>query len=234
MQILVSNLGKTRYAETWDLQRRIFELRHRGLIGDVLLLTEHHHVYTLGKGGDENHLLASDDELSREGIEVFRIDRGGDITYHGPGQVVGYPIIDLNSYSPDIHKYLRSLEEVLIQTLAGYGIDGVREEGMTGVWVKGEKVAAIGVKVSKWVTMHGFALNVNTDLQKFNRIIPCGIFHKGVTSLQRLLGREVPIDDVEQKVTESLSAVFGCKAVVEPAEMLRDRVGALQATTSQG
>jgi lipoyl(octanoyl) transferase len=232
MQILVSNLGKTRYAETWDLQRKLFDLRHRGLIDDVLLLTEHNHVYTLGKGGDENHLLASDEELAREGIEVFRIDRGGDITYHGPGQIVGYPIIDLNSYSPDIHKYLRSLEEVIIKTLDGFGIRGEREEGMTGVWVKGEKVAAIGVKVSKWVTMHGFALNVNTDLQKFARIIPCGIFHKGVTSLQRILGREIPLEEVEKKVTESFTAVFGCKAVEEPAERLRSRIESLQAEPS--
>lgn len=229
MQILVSNLGRTRYAETWELQRKLFNLRHRGLIGDVLLLTEHFHVYTLGKGGDENHLLASDDELAREGIEVFRIDRGGDITYHGPGQIVGYPILDLNNYSPDIHKYLRSLEEVLIGALSAFGIEGEREEGMTGVWVKGEKIAAIGVKVSKWVTMHGFALNVNTDLRKFGRIIPCGIFHKGVTSLERILGREVRLEDVELKIMESFATVFGCKTLEEPAERLRIRIESLQA-----
>ena len=118
MQILVSNLGRTRYAETWELQRKLFDLRHRGLIEDVLLYTEHEHVYTIGKGGDENHLLASDEELSKDGTEVFRIDRGGDITYHGPGQMVGYPILDLNQYSPDIHKYLRHLEDVIIGMLS--------------------------------------------------------------------------------------------------------------------
>jgi lipoate-protein ligase B len=180
MELFVSKLGRTRYADAWDLQRRLFDLRHDGLIDDVLLFTEHEHVYTIGKGGDANHLLASEEELLADGTEVFRIDRGGDITYHGPGQVVGYPIIDLNRYGPDIHRYLRSLEEAIILTLEQFGIEGGREEGMTGVWVGGEKIAAIGVKVSKWITMHGFALNVNTDLGKFERIIPCGIFHKEI------------------------------------------------------
>lgn len=224
MQILVSHLGRTRYADTWDIQRKLFDLRLHGLIEDVLLFTEHEHVYTIGKGGDQNHLLASDEELSRDGTEVFRIDRGGDITYHGPGQIVGYPILDLNQFSPDIHKYLRSLEEVIITSLHEFGIDGEREEGMTGVWVGGEKVAAIGVKVSKWITMHGFALNVNTNLQKFERIIPCGIFHKGVTSMQRILGRELSLEEVEQKLTESFAAVFGSHAVVMPVESLRELV----------
>lgn len=233
MQILVSNLGRTRYAEAWDLQQRVFDLRHHGLIDDVLLLTEHEHVYTLGKGGDANHLLASDAELSKDGTEVFRIDRGGDITYHGPGQIVGYPILDLNKYSPDIHKYLRSLEDVLIDLLHAFGIKGEREAGMTGVWVRGEKIAAIGVRVSKWITMHGFALNVNTDLQKFERIIPCGIFHKGITSMQRTLGREVPIEDVERKLTESFSGVFGCTPVLVSAESLRLRIESLQIQSSQ-
>jgi lipoyl(octanoyl) transferase len=228
MQILVSNLGRTRYAEAWDLQQRVFDLRRLGLIDDVLLLTEHDHVYTLGKGGDANHLLASDAELSKNGTEVYRIDRGGDITYHGPGQIVGYPILDLNKYSPDIHKYLRSLEDVLINLLDAFGINGEREEGMTGVWVRGEKIAAMGVKVSKWITMHGFALNVNTDLQKFERIIPCGIFHKGVTSMQRYLGREIALEDVERKLTESFSGVFGCTPVLVSAESLRKRVESLQ------
>jgi lipoyl(octanoyl) transferase len=233
MQILVSNLGRTRYAEAWDLQQRVFDLRLHGLIDDVLLLTEHEHVYTLGKGGDANHLLASDAELSKDGTEVFRIDRGGDITYHGPGQIVGYPILDLNNYSPDIHKYLRSLEDVLIDLLHAFGIKGEREAGMTGVWVRGEKIAAIGVRVSKWITMHGFALNVNTDLQKFERIIPCGIFHKGITSMQRTLGREVPIEDVERKLAESFSGVFGCTPVLVSAESLRQRIESLQIQSSQ-
>jgi lipoyl(octanoyl) transferase len=233
MQITVSHLGRTRYADTWDLQHRLFDLRQHGLIDDVLLLTEHEHVYTLGKGGDSNHLLASEDELSTDGTEVFRIDRGGDITYHGPGQIVGYPILDLNQYSPDIHKYLRSLEDVIIGLLKSYGIKGEREEGMTGVWVGGEKIAAIGVKVSRWVTMHGFALNVNTDLRKFEQIIPCGIFHKGVTSMKRILGRDLPLEEVESRLTESFSAVFGCTPVVVVPEVLRQRIESLHVQPSR-
>ncbi len=233
MQIVVSNLGRTRYAETWDLQRRLFDLRHRGLIDDVLLFTEHEHVYTLGKGGDSNHLLASEEELSKDGTEVFRVDRGGDITYHGPGQLVGYPILDLNQHSTDIHKYLRCLEDALIGLLDAYGVKGEREEGMTGVWVGGEKIAAIGVKVSRWVTMHGFALNVNTDLQKFERIIPCGIFHKGVTSMKRILGKELSLEEVVVRLTESFSAVFGCTPLVVAPEVLRRRIESLHVHSSR-
>lgn len=208
--LTVANIGRTRYAHAWDLQKRLFELRHYGLLGDILLLTEHEHVYTLGKGGDPNHLLATEEELRKSGAEVFHIDRGGDITYHGPGQIVGYPILDLNNYFPDIHRYLRCLEEVVIQTLLDYGVEANREEGMTGVWVSGEKIAAIGVKVSRWITMHGFAFNVNTDLSYFDRIIPCGIFHKGVTSLQRVLGREIPLEEVQSKLADEFAHVFGC------------------------
>ncbi len=209
--LAVTNIGRTRYTDAWKLQKKLFNLRRFGIIGDVLLLTEHEHVYTLGKGGDENHLLASEDELKRNGTEVFHIDRGGDVTYHGPGQIVGYPILDLNNYFADIHRYLRCLEEVIIHTLLEYDVEAEREEGLTGVWVNGEKIAAIGVKVSRWITMHGFAFNVNTDLSYFDRIIPCGIFHKGVTSLERVLGREVPIEEVQSKLIEEFGHVFGCQ-----------------------
>jgi lipoate-protein ligase B len=223
-QILVSHLGRTGYADAWDLQHKLLDLRQRGRIEDVLLFTEHDHVYTIGKGGDDNHLLASEEELTKDGTEVFHIDRGGDITYHGPGQIVGYPIVDLSQHIPDIHAYLRQLEEVLIATLGTFGIQGAREEGMTGVWTGGEKIAAIGVKVSRWVTMHGFALNVNTDLQKFARIIPCGIFHKGVTSMKQLLGREIPLVEVEGKLMESFVSVFGSNAVEIAPDALLERV----------
>ena len=219
------SLGRTRYGETWKLQQRLFDLRLDGLIGDVLLLNEHEHVYTIGKAGDDNHLLASEEELRRGGVEVFHIDRGGDITYHGPGQLVGYPIIDLNTYGADIHRYLRNLEEVLISALRDFGIEGQREEGMTGVWVKGEKIAALGVKVSRWITMHGFALNVNTDLTKFGRIIPCGIFHKGVTSMERLLGGPVSIGDVERSVAEAFEEVFSCRAIPMSRQKLDAIIG---------
>ena len=209
---LVSNIGSTRYADAWKFQQELWKLRHTGAIQDILLLTEHENVYTLGKSTDDNHLLASDEELKISGTDVFHIDRGGDITYHGPGQIVGYPIIDLHNYFLDIHRYLRSLEEVIINTLAAFGISAGREKDMTGVWVNDEKIAAIGVKVSHWVTMHGFALNVNTDLSKFDRIIPCGIFHKGVTSMQRVLGGEVQLETVKKVLADSFAKVFDSQA----------------------
>jgi len=211
--LLVSHIGLTRYADAWRLQQDLWNLRQSGNLQDILLLTEHEHVYTLGKSADENHLLASDEELKRNGTEVFHIDRGGDVTYHGPGQIVGYPIIDLHNYFLDLHRYLRSLEEVLLRTLSKFGIPGTREKEMTGVWVQNEKIAAIGVKVSRWTTMHGFALNVNTDLSKFDRIIPCGIFHKGVTSMQQILGKEVTIESVRNELVTSFAEVFGCEPV---------------------
>jgi lipoyl(octanoyl) transferase len=206
--LLVSDLGRTKYADVWALQQKLLSLRKISIIKDTLLLTEHEHVYTFGKSSDDNHLLASDDELRIDGIEIFHIDRGGDVTYHGPGQIVGYPILDLNNYFLDIHRYLRSLEEVIILTLKEFEITASREKEMTGVWVDGEKIAAIGVKVSKWVTMHGFALNVNTDLVKFGRIIPCGIFHKGVTSMQKILGKELELASVQKALVNSFENVF--------------------------
>jgi lipoate-protein ligase B len=209
--LLVTNIGRTRYAETWALQQEIWKLRQANALQDILLLTEHDHVYTLGKSTNENHLLASQEELKASGTDVFHIDRGGDITYHGPGQIVGYPILDLNNYFLDVHRYLRSLEEVVIRTLSTFGILARREKDLTGVWVNDEKIAAIGVKIRHWVTMHGFALNVNTDISRFDRIIPCGIFHKGVTSMQRTMGHEVHIESVRVALVESFGEVFGCQ-----------------------
>jgi lipoate-protein ligase B len=210
--LLVSNIDRTRYADAWSFQQKLWELRHSGAIEDILLLTEHDHVYTFGKTGNTNHLLASEEELKAANIDVFHIDRGGDVTYHGPGQIVGYPIIDLNNYFLDIHLYLRSIEEVIIQTLEKFRITAGREKEMTGVWVNGEKIAAIGVKVSRWITMHGFALNVNTDLKNFDRIIPCGIFHKGVTSMQKVLGKEISLETVQRALVDAFADVFGCKS----------------------
>ncbi len=209
--VLVSDIGRTRYAEAWKLQQDLWELRRSGKVGDLLLFTEHEHVYTIGKGGDANHLLATGNELREAGVDFFEIDRGGDVTYHGPGQVVGYPIIDLNNYAPDLHLYLRNLEETIIRALRSFGIEGTREEGYTGVWVRGEKIAAIGVKASRWVTMHGFALNVNTDLSRFSRIIPCGIFHKGVTSMLAILGKRVDLQEVEESLRVAFGSVFSCR-----------------------
>lgn len=227
--INVIDLGRTRYSEAWKLQQQLWDLRVRGEVGDLLLFTEHEPVYTVGKGGDENHILADDAELSRTGAELFRIDRGGDVTYHGPGQIVGYPIIDLNA-RPDLHRYLRDLEEVVIRALRTFGIAGVREEGLTGVWVAGDKVAALGVKVSRWVTMHGFALNVATDLQRFDRIIPCGIFHKGVTSMQQLLRREVPLAEVQGELARNFAEVFELSARLGTLGELRLKLASVEAS----
>ena len=214
----VVNLGLTDYQSAWDLQRNLFDLRARGRIDDVLLLTEHNHVYTLGKSSDENHLLASRRELQERGAQVFHTDRGGDVTYHGPGQLVGYPILDLAGYRPDIHRYLRDIEKVVIRTLGEFGILGRRDQQFTGVWVGNDKIAAIGVKVSRWITMHGFALNVNTDLSYFDRIIPCGIFHKGVTSMERTLGRNVSLGDVASVAAREFAHVFGVSITTRSRE----------------
>jgi lipoyl(octanoyl) transferase len=216
-RLLTINLGRTRYADAWELQRKFFSARLGRRIPDVLLLTEHEPVYTLGKGADANHLLANDVELTEKNIDVFNIDRGGDVTFHGPGQLVGYPILDLNNFYLDIHRYLRDIEEVLIRTTQDFGIDAQRSDGLTGVWVKNEKIAAIGVKVSRWITMHGFAFNVNTDLSYFDRIIPCGIFNKGVTSLRALKGEDVAMADVERSIIHNFESVFSVAAqTVEP------------------
>ena len=196
------------YQAAWDLQKELFERRLAGDIEDTLLLTEHPHTYTLGKSGQEENLLADEFALKRQGIEVFRIDRGGDITYHGPGQIVGYPILDLHQHYLDVHRFLRDLEEVIIQTLSDYKIAASRVEGLTGVWVDGAKVAAIGVKVTRWITMHGFAFNVNTDLSYFGNIVPCGITDKPVTSMEKLFGRKLDHQEVQEKVCQKFAEVF--------------------------
>jgi lipoyl(octanoyl) transferase len=219
-EIKAINLGFTDYKIAWDLQRRLVELRIAGTVNDLLLLTEHRHVFTIGKSGDDNHLLANEEELRVTEAEVYHCDRGGDITYHGPGQLVVYPILDLHCYYLDIHRYLRDLEEVIIRTLAEFGIESARDTALTGVWVGNDKIAAIGVKVSRWITMHGFALNVNTDLAYFDRIIPCGIFHKGVSSMERRLGYKPALEDVANVVIRQFGSVFKARVVEENAEQV--------------
>ncbi len=211
------DIGKTEYSYAWDLQKSLLDLRNEGKIPDVILFTEHHHTYTIGKSGGDDHLLASEDELRSKGIALFKIDRGGDITYHGPGQIVCYPIIDLKNHYLDVHRYLRDLEEVVIRALKRYSIEAHREPDYTGVWVGSEKICAIGVKVSHWVTMHGFAFNINTDLSYFGRIIPCGIFHMGVTSLSQVLDRGVTLSEVKHILTEELAGVF--ETEIEPTSL---------------
>ena len=196
------------YEEAWDLQHELLQLRKDKSINDVFLLLEHPHTYTLGKTADKNNLTGSKEYLEENKISVFEIDRGGDITYHGPGQIVGYPIISLNDWQNDTHKYLRALEEVIILTCREYGLETGRNPKYTGVWIDNRKIAAIGIKISNWISMHGFAFNVNTDLQLFNGIIPCGITDKEVTSLAEELGNEVSIEEVKEKLLNNFIKVF--------------------------
>jgi lipoyl(octanoyl) transferase len=198
MAIIHIDLGLTNYNEVWELQKELHSKKINGLQDDFIITTQHKNVYTLGKTGSRNHILYSNEELIKNQIEFFEIDRGGDITYHGPGQLVVYPIIDLSKHYKDIHRYLRELEEIVILTLKHFVIDAYSDNEFTGVWVNDEKICAIGIKVSRWITMHGIALNVNTDLNFFGKIIPCGIFHKGVTSIEKIKGKKINIEKVKQ------------------------------------
>lgn len=203
-QIIVQDLGHRPYQEVWDLQKEMQAKRINTEIEDTLILVEHEPVYTLGKNADENHLLQNRDES----VDVFQIERGGDITFHGPGQLVGYPILDLSNYKKSVSWYMRTLEQVTIDVLDEIGIEAKRSEGLTGVWVGDEKIAAQGVRISRWVTMHGFALNVNTDLSFYDGIIPCGIFDHGVTSIEQLLGEKQDMETVKQVVIKKFNQNF--------------------------
>jgi lipoyl(octanoyl) transferase len=213
----VRQLGRMQYGEALELQQQLVAERKQGLVPDHLLLLEHPHVITLGRNGHMENLLASEEILDRAGISFYPTDRGGDVTYHGPGQLVGYPIVDLNPDRRDVHRYVRDLEEVLIRAVAEFGIGARRLDKLTGIWVdeagRDAKLAAIGVRISRWVTSHGFALNVNTDLSRFGLIVPCGITDKGVTSMERLLGHSIPMAEVETAVTRQFEAVFGLSSV---------------------
>lgn len=234
-KVVFQDLGLISYAKAWEYQEeRLKELVDRKLSNrklpaedqlpqtHYLLFCEHPPVYTLGKSGSLDHLLLNEQELEEQGFEFFKINRGGDITYHGPGQIVGYPIFDLDGFFTDVHKYVRYLEEAIIRTIAHYGLKGIREEGYTGVWLAGNeqqpkrKICAIGVHLKRWVTMHGFAFNVQTQLGHFKNIIPCGIEEddKDVTSLEQELGRKVPIEEVRQILKGHFAELFGYEYVV--------------------
>ena len=211
----VRRLGVVRYAEALELQRALVEDRRSDRIPDTLLLLEHPHVLTLGvkRGADRDNIIASPERLAALNVTVSDAGRGGDVTYHGPGQIVGYPIIDLKPDRQDVHRYVRDLEEVLIRACGDFGVTARRLTGLTGAWVNHrmrghEKIAAIGVRIARWVTSHGFALNVNVDLEYFQLIVPCGIRDRGVTSLEAQLGRKVPIADVEDRLIAHFEAVF--------------------------
>lgn len=205
----VRRLGLVSYADGLELQRGLVDQRKAGRIPDTLLLLQHPHVLTIGvKKDGRQHILAPPELLAARGVEVFETGRGGDVTYHGPGQLVGYPIIDLNPDRRDVHLYVRDLEEVMIRVCAGYGLAAGRVKGMSGAWVGDAKIGAIGVRISRWVTSHGFAFNVTTDLDFFNLIVPCGIADKAVTSLASQLGQPVPMAEVEDAFVGHFSSVF--------------------------
>ena len=211
----VRRLGRMDYDAALAMQQRLVEERRAGAVGDILLLVEHPPVITLGARNrlSASHIVATEDELATAGVSVHEAGRGGDVTYHGPGQLVGYPIIDLKPDRCDVHAYVRDLEDVLLRALRRFDVTGVRVPGLSGVWVgapgREEKVAAIGVRISRWITSHGFALNVSTNLDHFRLIVPCGIADRGVTSLERLVGRSVPMSEAEAAVIDGMQAVFG-------------------------
>lgn len=224
VHVVFQDLGRIDYKQAWDYQEKLFDqiiaIKRQNRreetnleTSSYLLFCEHPHVYTLGKSGDEKNLLVNQEYLKSRGATFHKINRGGDITYHGPGQIVGYPILDLENFFTDIHKYLRFLEEAVIQTLAEYGIESGRSDGETGVWLdsgtkNARKICALGVRSSRWVTMHGFAFNVNPDLDYFGNIIPCGIIDKSVTSMERELGKKVDIQEVKDKLKVHLATIF--------------------------
>ena len=231
-QIIFEDLGLLDYKACWDYQEKLFnktiqqKISNRNLTEEAqvptdnfLLFVEHPHVFTLGKSGDESNLLVNEEQLEEKNASYYKINRGGDITYHGPGQLVGYPILDLDNFFTDIHKYLRLLEETIILTLNDYGIIAGRSSGETGVWldsedpVKARKICAMGVRCSRWVTMHGFGFNVNSDLNYFSNIIPCGIQNKAVTSMEKELGKKVDINQVKEKIKIYFSELFDCKLI---------------------
>ena len=204
VKVNTMNLGKKSYGEVWNLQKKMQIKRMAGEIDDLLILVEHDPVYTLGKNADVNHLLQSRDRT----IEVFNVERGGDITFHGPGQIVGYPIIDLANYKKSVSWYMHSLEQLTIEVLSEFEISAKRVKGLTGVWVGDKKIAAQGVRLTRWVTMHGFSINVNTDLSYYNGIIPCGIFDRGVTSMEELLGSTQRMEKIRTLVINKFNQIF--------------------------
>jgi lipoyl(octanoyl) transferase len=218
-KVLFEDIGASSYKEVWDYQEKLLHenvehKRNGEHTTNYLLFTEHAPVYTLGKNGNAMHVLVSEQQRQQKGIEYFHINRGGDITFHGPGQLVGYPIFDLDQFKTDLGWYLRSLEEVIILTMAEYGLQGDRSKGETGVWIESSikgrerKICAMGIRCSRWITMHGFAFNVNTDLSYFNYIVPCGIANKKVTSLEKELGHSVPMNEVKEKIKKNFERVF--------------------------
>ena len=230
-KIILRDIGKSSFSDAWEYQEDIFKkiidqkIKNRSNenkkeTNNFLIITEHNPVYTIGKSGNISNLLLNDDEMKTQGIEFYKINRGGDITYHGPGQIMGYPIIDLDNFFTDINLYLRKLEEVIINTLKSYDLEGFTIKGETGVWVKdnnglSKKVCAFGIRASRWVTMHGFSFNVNPELNYFKNIIPCGITDKGVTSVSELKNRNIEMNEIKQILYKNFAESFNAKLVFE-------------------
>ena len=225
--LAVIRLPEVEYGEAFELQRRLLEERRLGARPDTLLLLSHPPVVTVGRGGGAEHVLLPEDELRRRGIALWETDRGGDVTFHGPGQIVGYVIFDLRDHGQDLHRFLRRMEGAILRALASFGIEGRRISGLTGVWVGERKVCAIGIKVSRWISMHGFAFNVSTDLSYFDVIVPCGISDRGVTSLSALLGREVDRREVEDALMMAFAEEFG---LAPREDSLEPRGGSVDST----
>lgn len=222
------DLRRQSYTPVWAFQRRLQRQRIAGEIPDTLVFVEHNPVYTIGKNGTDLHVIASEGFLRERGIEVVQVDRGGDVTYHGPGQLVGYPIFDLHQHKKSVSFYMRQLEEVFIDALTHWGLKSSRVEGYTGVWIGDEKITALGVRISRWVTMHGFAFNVNSRLEDFAGIIPCGIFHRGITSLEKQLGRVADMQEVKEVVLESFLKIFDFSKVrVEKVDLQEMEAGVI-------
>jgi lipoyl(octanoyl) transferase len=221
----VRRLGLVSYADALAVQRALVEERRAGRVVDLLLLLQHPPVITLGVKGDggRSNVVASAERLADLGIEVHEAGRGGDVTYHGPGQIVGYPILDLRPDRCDVHRYVRDIEEVMIRVCAGYGLEAGRIPGLTGTWVGGEKIGAIGIRISRWITSHGFAFNVSTDLDHFRLIVPCGIDDRGVTSLTSATGRPVPLPEAEDAVIRRFADVFDCEVIRPPVPVETSR-----------
>lgn len=224
MAVQVVKLGLIDYQQALELQKKMLNLRQQGLINDTLLLLEHHPVITVGKRGEQTNILVPKEYLEKQGVSVYEIDRGGDVTYHGPGQIVGYPILDLNNFGKDIRQFVRNIEEIFIQLLKEqYGILAGRDPDNTGVWVGNEKITAIGFAIKRWVTMHGFAFNVNTQMEHFKWIIPCGIRDKGVTSVEKLIGKRQDVPVLMGHVADYFHKIFDVKLQeVDPQDFLND------------
>lgn len=218
--IILIETGLSEYQEIWDLQKILFKRVTDSRDQNFLLLTEHKPVITIGKSGTEAHLVADSQSLQNRDIEVIKVDRGGDITFHGPGQLVGYPIFNLHNFKLDIHWYLRSLEQIIIDTLLQFNIKSTRVKNLTGVWIGGKKICAIGVKITRWITMHGFALNVTTDLDYFQHIIPCGIRERGVTSISEILGNNIALKDVSRYLISNFEKYFELQIVSQDISTL--------------